>query len=770
MRPLVPCVLAFGLILSLRAEPADSLITASDLLKINQPAAPAISPDGQHVAYTVRTLEKQSAGDVVYRNRLWLASLDGSNLPRPLLDETPNAFNPIWHPSGDRIAFVRPERGRLARIWVLPLADGAKPFPVTPALTDAADPRWSPDGNRLLFTATVDFITARDALAKTGSPSTPSWPSESAAPPPAPEPEPPKTKPDAKPAPRPEPSPDGNQSARRDWLALNADRNEPFVTDRFDIAGAVESGPEPEFTHVFVVTHAGADPVDVTPGFASFVHAEWLSDGRSFVCAGPASPDEHPDRVLKRRLFTGTVDGAVPVPLLSADTHSLDFPVVSPDGMQIAFVAQPCADPADLSYGQTRLGTTSLADPKLRLLTEKFDRSIDPPHWAANGKHLYFTAETSGGRPLHRIATGGGNVERITSLDTWVTSFSASASDLALVLGKANNPGELYRTRINGRDSRILTAHNSEWLRDKKPASPERRKLKLPSGRDIDYWVTRPPYLEGAFHYPLLLMVHGGPGSMWGPGDPAVWHDIQFFAARGYGVVFANPLGSSGYGYTFQRGSFQNWGPGPGDDLLAVVAAVKANETWIDPERSVILGGSYGGYLTTWIIAHDNRFNAAIAERGVYDLTTFLGEGSAWPLVPWHFGGYPWQPEIRKILEEQSPLTHLATLQTPLLIQQNEADTRVGTAQGELLYRGLKLLGRPVEYVRYPRATHNLSRSGEPEQRIDRLVRYDEFFQRFIGPPAQLQPPPPPQPAPKPQPAPEPQPSSAPQMMNVMSK
>jgi dipeptidyl aminopeptidase/acylaminoacyl peptidase len=769
MRSPLPWVLALALILSLRGQPADSLITASDLLKINQPADPAVSPDARQVVYTVRTLETQPSGDTIYRNRIWLASLDGNHLPRPLLNDGPNAFVPVWHPSGDRIAFVRPDRGRSARIWVLPLAEGAQPFPITPPLADAANPRWSPDGGRLLFTATVGFGTVRNALTKVGSPANPPWPADGITPPAAIDPTPAKPKPDVKPNVPASPSPEGHLSARLDWLSDNEKHREPFVTTRLDVAAAFESGPEPEFTHVFVVSGTDTAPVDVTPGFASYVHPGWLADSRTFVCAGPASPDEHPDRVFKRRLFTGTVDGPVPAPFLTSDTYSLDFPVVSPAGSEVAFLAQPCADPADLSYGQTRLGISTITAPKLRLLTAKFDRSVEPPQWSADGKHLYFTAETSGGRPLHRIAAGGGNVDRITSLDTWTVFFSAGKDDLALVLAKANNPGELYRTRLNGRDSRILTAHNSGWLRDKKPASPERRKLKLPSGREIDYWVTRPPYLEGAFQYPLLLLVHGGPGAMWGPGDPAIWHDVQFFAARGYGVVFANPLGSSGYGYDFQHGSFQNWGPGPGSDLLAVVDAVTDREKWIDSERPVILGGSYGGYLTTWIISHDQRFKAAIAERGVYDLTTFLGEGTAWPLVPWHFGGYPWQPEIRKLLDEQSPLTHIANIRTPLLIQQNEADSRVGTAQGELLYRGLKLLDRPVEYVRYPRATHDLSRSGEPAQRIDRLVRYDAFFQRFIGAPAQLIPPPAP-PAPKPQPTPVPAPKSisAPsQMMNT---
>lgn len=759
--PLSWALIAF-LCCVLRAEPVDTLITASDLLKITQPAQPALSPDGQHIAYTVRTLEVQPSGEAAYRTRLWLASTDGDAAPRELTAAGPSVHSPSWHPSGDRIAFVRPERDDRARIWVLPVA-GGDPYAVSPPLRGTAFPQWSPDGTRLLFTAVVTFAEARAALEKAKSPSSaPSWSLEKPAPPPpspppeatppaaAPKPAPPKT------PPPPEPAPDGTLVARRAWLALNENRGNPAVIHRLDLGARLESGGDPEFTHVFAIDRAGAEPVDLTPGFVSFTHPAWLPDNVTIVCSAPADDTVHPDRVLIRKLVTLKSDGSGLRTLLASDAYSFDHPVAAPDGSLIAFTAQPAKDPADLSYGQTRVGVVSPADGKLRLLTEKFDRSAGLPRWSVDGKHLYFTAETAGTVPLHRVPAAGGNVERITAADTWVTGWSAGAENLALVLARPANPGELYRTRLSGRSTRILTSHNSDWLRDKKTTAPERRKLKRPDGVEIEYWVVKPPYLEGGFHYPLLVMVHGGPSSMWGAATPSIWHDLQFFAARGYGIVFVNPRGSSGYGSKFQRASFQNWGPGPAGDVLAA-ADVVAKENWVDPGRQVILGGSYGAYLAAWIISGDQRFKAAVAARGVYDLTTFLGEGDAWPLVPWHFGGHPWQPEIRKLLDAQSPLTRVDSIRTPLLIKQNEIDRQTGTAQGELLYRSLKILNRPVELVVYPRASHELSRSGDPAQRIDRLVRFDAFFQRFIGTPAQPIPLPPPTPPPAPA-APPPQP------------
>ena len=219
---------------------------------------------------------------------------------------------------------------------------------------------------------------------------------------------------------------------------------------------------------------------------------------------------------------------------------------------------------------------------------------------------------------------------------------------------------------------------------------------------------------------------------MWGPGELTMWHEFQLLCSWGYGVVFANPRGSGGYGYQFQRANFQNWGEGPAGDVLAVVDHVAALNDWIDEDRLVVTGGSYAGYLTAWIVAYDRRFQAAVAQRGVYDLATFFGEGNAWRLVKWAMGGYPFESRYRDVIDRNSPFTHVKRIQTPLLIMHASQDLRTGVSQSEMLYRALKELGRPVEYVRYPDAGHDLSRSGDPRQRMDRLNRIIDFFERHI--------------------------------------
>ena len=251
-------------------------------------------------------------------------------------------------------------------------------------------------------------------------------------------------------------------------------------------------------------------------------------------------------------------------------------------------------------------------------------------------------------------------------------------------------------------------------------------------GLAIDYWTIKPTLFDPQKKYPLLVQIHGGPSAMWGPGEASTWHEMQFFAARGYAIVFSNPRGSGGSGRDFQRANFRDWGAGPAADVLTA-ADFAAQAAYVDRTRQVVTGGSYGGYLTAWIVGHDHRFKAAIAARGVYDLVTFFGEGNAWSLLPQYFGGYPWDKAVRPILERESPQTYVENIKTPLLIKHADTDFRTGVIQSQMLYKSLKQMGRPVEYVRYPRATHELSRSGEPKQRLDRLVRFEEFFRRYIG-------------------------------------
>jgi dipeptidyl aminopeptidase/acylaminoacyl peptidase len=219
---------------------------------------------------------------------------------------------------------------------------------------------------------------------------------------------------------------------------------------------------------------------------------------------------------------------------------------------------------------------------------------------------------------------------------------------------------------------------------------------------------------------------------MWGPGEASMWHEYQFFCSKGYGVVYCNPRGSGGYGLDFLRANINDWGTGPTSDVLTALDKTIASEDWADTSRLLVTGGSYAGYLVGWIIGHDHRFKAACSQRGVYDLSTFFGEGNAWRLVPNYFGGYPWEPSVKAILDRESPISYVQNITTPYIMFHGENDRRTGFVEDEMMYRSLKVLGRPVEFVRHPGATHEITRSGNNRQRIDQMLRTYEFFERWI--------------------------------------
>jgi dipeptidyl aminopeptidase/acylaminoacyl peptidase len=717
---------------------ADSdVIVTTDLLKIKQLSSVQFSPDGRSVVYVVKSIELAKPGELEekkkedkedqklekysYQTQIYLAPIDGSSAPRQITYGDKGATAPSWSPNGREIAFVRTVEDK-PQIFILPL-EGGEAWQLTFVKEGASRPRWSPDGKRILFESDVPHhLIGKEMSAKEKK--VPEWPEE----------RPGRTPGDVanwgdKDAEKPKADPDGNLQEIREWLERNAASSNPRVLNRLDIEGETDLQSELSYTHVYVIAvKAESKPSAVTTGYYSFGGAEWLPDGR-IILAGSMDATQHPDRVLDSDLFIFNADGTNLKTLLDLKDYSVFNPTVSPDGSSIAF---QFTDQKDLGYSLTKVGTISVSGGDASLLTKDFDRDVEDQKWSKDGRWLYFTCPSNGGFPLHRIPSKGGNVERLTDFTSGIRDFDISKTAVVYVLTEVKDPYELYTTLLNATKAKRLSNHNSEWLTTKKLSFPEAHQLKRSDGVVVDYWIMRPTQFETGKRYPLLVEIHGGPAAMWGPGEDTTWHEFQFFTARGFGIVYSNPRGSGGYGHDFQKMNYQNWGEGPSEDVLAA-ATEAVKESWVDHERQVLTGGSYAGYLTAWIVAHDNRFKAAAAQRGVYELTTFLGEGNAWRLVPEHFGGYPWNEEARAVLLRESPLTYADKIQTPLLIKHGDNDLRTGTVQSEMLYKSLKILGKPVEYLRYPGASHELSRSGDPLQRMDRLLRLLEFMERYVG-------------------------------------
>jgi len=773
---LVCTSVACALLRTATAHAGTQPIVTSDLLRIREVISIDVSRDGARAVYAVKSIEQEPGGAGAdpkmtapaptsaptsqptlparasppgehrrlwrYHARLFLIDLASPDAqPRQLTFGDRFDSAPKFSPDGKRIAFVRTaprlhttrqtddEPLDRPQVWILPV-DGGEAWQMTDLPEGAANPQWSPDGRRLLVESQLKFSD----LSGTGSPP---WPSE-----------------------RPNrawndvptstvPSPDGTRDQIRAWLADNAQHDNPVVINRLNFQDELSLRGEMRFNHLFLfdVPPTGSALPDqpltidrakrLTSGFFDHADPAFTNDGQSVVYAARKPTDQHPDRVLQTDLWRVNIDGSNDHRMLSLDGWSFASPKPSRDGAVIAFLGTRIDEPA---FRQTQLGMASikgdgLSDPMWLTEEASFPASVDQFEWMALQPALIFTGAMRGGFPLMTVSPAllqpATLIGEENQRPVGVSAFASGGGAIVCAVTSAGNPCVLQIRDGKG----VRTLHDlNEWIRDKNIMLPAAGEIARPDGRKIQYWVMEPSHREPGRKYPLCLEMHGGPSAMWGPGESTMWHEFQLLCSWGYGVVYCNPRGSGGYGYEFQRANFQDWGEGPAGDVLAACDQAALLD-WVDPQKLVITGGSYAGYLTAWVVAHDNRFKAAVAQRGVYDIATFFGEGNAWRLVQWAFGGNPYEARAKDIIARNSPFTYVTRIRTPLLIMHASSDLRTGVAQSEMLYRALKELGREVEYVRYPNAGHDLSRTGDPRQRMDRLNRIIEFFERYVDNP-----------------------------------
>ncbi|MFN7539903.1 MAG: S9 family peptidase [Bacteroidota bacterium] len=525
------------------------------------------------------------------------------------------------------------------------------------------------------------------------------------------------------------PDPDGDKAAVRAWLQNNQKDKKAKVITHLNFQEETGTSGDISFSHLFIISVTpGAKPQPITTGFGRFTSGAFTPDGKQILITGNVYTDQHPDRVQESSIFIADTGNNQIRKWLGESGWSYNSVRISPSGKWVAFQ-------------KAKAGTVDI--PELYLIPMNgnlqeasllpFDRNKGNVIWSQDEKSLFFTAQSNGGIPLFRADIASKKIMPLTSPDAGVGSFDFAKNRLLFVQTKVSSPFEIMLADADGKNQQTLSSLNSSWLLNKEISIPEKRSFVNEEGMTVEYWIMKPAGFEPGKKYATILNIHGGPSAMWGPGENSMWHEFQYYCSRGYVVVYANPRGSGGYGSKFLRANINNWGAGPARDVLRALEKA-TGEGYIDTGRLAVTGGSYAGYLVAWIIAHDQRFKAACSQRGVYELTTFMGEGNAWRLVPNYFGGYPWQPEVKKVLDKESPLNYVENIRTPYIIFHGENDLRTGVIQSEMIYRSLKILGRPVEYVRHPGASHEITRSGNNRQRMDQMLRTLEFFERYIKP------------------------------------
>lgn len=716
MRTIVFVSILFLVSGTVSAQANKTPISVTDMVRIQKAGDLEISPDGQQAVYTVNSIVPDSAGklDYSYRTRIWLVNLKGRPEPQLLDTSKGNATNPAYSPSGAQIAFTKNVKGQ-SQIFIYTRATNAI-HQLTSFRYGATNPKWSPDEKRIVFTSSIPLLSyIRDTLLNPQK-ETPSWH---------------EGKPGFKDnrylaADKRKGDPDGDISEIRAYLHRNENDKKAKVITRVQFQNETTTTSEIRLSHIFITdTMTGSVPRQVTRGFNSYSNP-WFAGNESLIVNGKVNEQLHPDDVMEEQIYRFSIDGAQITPLLAKPKVAFSVAAVSPSGKwlvyQLSFpgtVNQPSHYIADLQQPQIQGRVIAL------------DRGKNSVKFSSDEQTVYFVANNNGGSSLYKVNIQNGSPVKLTSEDEGINDYDIGTEQLVYTKTTIYNPSELFVADLTAKKEIPLTALNSEWLTNRNISVPQKVTFRNKLGLEVECWIMKPVNFDPKKKYPLLLEMHGGPASMWGPGEDAMWHEYQYFCGRGIGVVYCNPRGSTGYGERFLKANLNDWGPGPASDVLAALdKAVK--QGWADTAKLLISGGSYAGYLTTWIISHDQRFLAASSQRGVYDFSTFFGEANVWRMVPRYFGGYPWDEKVRPVLEKQSPINYVKNIKTPLLIFHGENDLRTGVTQSEMLYKSLKVLGKPVEYVRHPGASHELVRSGDVRQRIDQMLRTYEFFSRFI--------------------------------------
>ncbi|HXN78333.1 MAG TPA: prolyl oligopeptidase family serine peptidase [Candidatus Dormibacteraeota bacterium] len=652
-------------------------IGAEDLYRFRWIDHVRLSRDGERVAYQLGWADaetRQNRSRVVVRRLLEPEPIEPTGAPR-------RDHSPEWSPDGRRLAFIS-KVGPADQLFVLDLAGGGEPRQLSSVAEGAASPAWSPDGSWIAFIGTA--LSDPDAVVDD---------------------------------PRP---PDTRDQLRRSPVARIARR----LDYKHDGQGFVDG----RYHHLFVVSVLGGKVTQLTSGAWDVTGFDWSPDGTRLVVSGNAEPNAD----MQRELNLYLVDLAGNRHRLGGGLY-LGAPAWSPRGDLIAFIAPSGLDPGLLE----RLWVVPLTGESPRCLTAMFDQGVTDSlitdmragHgsrlcWSSEGDRIYFVASGPGVTSLYSSDLDGA-VRQDAGGQRRIFDFDVAHGVVAFAASDSNNPGELHIV-TQGAEARLTDLN--PWLHDRYVAQPERHQFTAPDGWVIEGWLLKPQGLDPQKLHPLVLEVHGGPHGQYGW---AFFHELQVLAGMGYVVLFVNPRGSDGYGERFRREVVRDWGGKDYVDLMSALDQIIERTGYIDTDRMGIGGGSYGGYMTNWAIGQTDRFSAAVSMRSISNL---VSEYSQHDIVLWgslELGPPPW-PDLDE-LWRRSPIRYVQNIKTPLLLTCGEMDLRCAISQSEELFGAMRLLGKTVELIRFPEESHDLSRSGRPDRRVERLSRISGWYERFLG-------------------------------------
>lgn len=618
---------------------------------------------------------------------------------------------PALSPDGTQVVFPvtkvsQPLNRRITTLWLVPTAGSAAPRLLSSEAVSSSSPQWSPDGK------TIAFLSARGEGARSqiyllaldgGEPrrltSLPNgvasfvW------------------------------SPQGDRFALlsrtgpTDLAKPVSDvRHYTTILYKFNDSGWYDD----KRSHIFIADAAtgaarqltfGQDTEDADP--------QWSPDGQTIAFSSDRTGKLY-ERSRDSDVWTIPAAGG-PLTKISDHTEADSSPRYSPDGKTIAFLGavKPRQHPKIYLAPATGGKPSVLAVDAMDLIPTNLQ--------FAGPDALLFEAGTRGANHLFRVDLRTRTLKPLVTGERAVRSATLRGDRLVYLANDFRSLDDLYLARRDGSTERRLTTHNAALWKELSFAAIERLAYKSTDGQPIEGFLVKPVGFTEGRKYPLLLNIHGGPASMYG----VDWyHEFQVYAGQGYGVFFVNPRGSTGYGEEFARAIKNNWGKMDYVDVMSGLDEALRRHSWIDETRLGVTGGSYGGYLTNWIVSHSNRFQAAVTLRSVSNFISDEGTRD---------GAFGHDEDFKGNLFDEfdqyweaSPLKYAKNVKTPTLVMHSDNDLRVPLEQGEQWYRALKHYGVTTELVVFPRENHNLTRTGEPKHLVESLNWQLYWFAKYV--------------------------------------
>jgi len=735
-------------------------IVPEDYYAVQSVSSPALSPDGRHLLYQVQTIRQESNDRI---SHIWWTDLETGRHQR-LSTAGINSTNPNWTPDGRRVYFSTVRGTERGVHFINFLEPGGEAYQI-PGITGS--PTFHPSGEWILVTRRVsengevdddddeDADVADDeeevtAYNPTGRVSY--WPTGT----------PPLTGPSDRAA-RGQTEADRNRDV---YVITHTNYKRDGTLAFVGPSGGGGGGGQPSgYTQFFRIPAEGLvdgqEAVQITFDENNKSFQEFSRDGRWIIYTSsvPAPETEGQQRGNNNQtgIFRMPATGGEGE-LLHQTAGNPRGITVSPDGRRVAYVMTS----GNRTDPFIRVASTQSGEVERELAREGFVYSIGSPIWSQDSRHLFFTSAVGGQDILMRIAAEGGDPEPVTPGRQTFSGIDVhpDLGKIAYVRSTPERPWEAFVAGIDGSNPRQVTAvneawvdevrlsrveyfnyegvpHNRDWL-DELPRRGVEYMLEnqAPDGErfEIDAWLVYPPDYEEGKKYPLVLYIHGGPHSRYAD----TWFpEFQMVAAEGMFVLYTNPRGSSGYGMEFQYSTLRAWGIDDTKDVLQAVDIV-VERGLADPERLGITGGSYGGFMTNWITAHDQRWRAAVTDRSISNWISFYGVSDASGLVEGEFGGRPWpymdeEEGSYNLATMLSPIVWADRVETPTMIIHSINDYRTPLEGGEQWYRALQKYNVPVRMVLFPDTSHGLSRTGEPWLLVRRLQEYVDWFGHYMS-------------------------------------